>query len=104
MVRSRISFCAASGSFQRAESSAFAFSSARRRVEASTSKMPPQQPHGLLDGFDELLGFGAHEGSGTEAKRRSTTLISGAPGPSATLNRGRVQAASMQPSWKGGRQ
>jgi len=23
--------------------------------------MPPQQSHGLLDRFDELFGFGAHE-------------------------------------------
>jgi hypothetical protein len=23
--------------------------------------MPPQQSHGLLDRFDQLLGFGAHE-------------------------------------------
>ena len=37
-----------------------AFSSASRRVAVSTSKMPPQQPHGLLDVFDKLLGFGAH--------------------------------------------
>ena len=62
MVRSRISFCAASGSFHRPESSALAFSSARRRVAASTSKMPPQQPHGLLDVFDKGFGFGAHGG------------------------------------------
>jgi hypothetical protein len=37
-----------------------AFSSARRRVEVSTSKMPPQQADGLLDRFDERFGFGAH--------------------------------------------
>ena len=53
IVRSRISFCAASGSFQRLGSSDLAFSSARRRVAVSTSKMPPQQSHGLLDGFDQ---------------------------------------------------
>jgi hypothetical protein len=39
-----------------------AFSSARRRVEVSTSKMPPQQADGLLDRFDERFGFGAHDG------------------------------------------
>jgi hypothetical protein len=53
-------FCAASASFQSSGSSTFAFSSARRRVAASTSKMPPQQSHGLLDLFDERFGFGAH--------------------------------------------
>jgi hypothetical protein len=35
-------------------------SSARRRVDLSTSKMPPQQANGLLDRFDERFGFGAH--------------------------------------------
>jgi hypothetical protein len=59
-VRSRMSFCAASALFQRPGSSDFAFSSARRRVAAPTSKMPPQQSHGLLDVGDEGLGFGAH--------------------------------------------
>ena len=39
-----ISFCAFWGSFQRLGSSASLFSSARRAVDASTSKMPPQQP------------------------------------------------------------
>jgi hypothetical protein len=61
MVRSRISFCAASGSFHSAGSSDLALSSANRRVAASTSKMPPQQSHGLLDRFNQLFGFGAHE-------------------------------------------
>jgi len=46
-------FCAASASFQNDDDSDLAFSSARRRVEASTSKMPPQQSHGLLDVLDE---------------------------------------------------
>ena len=55
-----MSFCAASGSFQKVGSSDFAFSSARRRVAVSTSKMPPQQPDRLLDVFDELQRFGAH--------------------------------------------
>jgi hypothetical protein len=55
-----MTFCADSGSFQRPGSSDFALSSARRRVAASTSKMPPQQSDGLLDGFDQLLGFRAH--------------------------------------------
>jgi hypothetical protein len=64
VVRSRMSFCAASGSFQRFGSSDLALSSARRRVAVSTSKMPPQQSHGLLDRFDEGFGFGAHGESG----------------------------------------
>jgi len=53
-------FCAASASFQKAGFSALAFSSARRRVATSTSKMPPQQSQGLLDRFAERFGFGAH--------------------------------------------
>jgi hypothetical protein len=53
-------FCAASASFQRFGFSALAFSSARRRAAASTSKMPPQQSHRLLDGLDKRFGFGAH--------------------------------------------
>jgi hypothetical protein len=53
-------FCAASALFQRLGSSTLAFSSARRRVDCSTSKMPPQQSHGLLDLLDESFGFGAH--------------------------------------------
>jgi hypothetical protein len=53
-------FCAASVSFQKLGCSALAFSSARRRLAASTSKMPPQQSQGLLDGFAERFGFGAH--------------------------------------------
>jgi hypothetical protein len=61
IVRSRISFSANSGSVQRLGSSDLAFSSARRRVAASTSKMPPQQSHGLLDRFDQLFGFCAHD-------------------------------------------
>jgi hypothetical protein len=69
-VRSRISFCAASGSFQSAGFSALAFSSARRRVAVSTSKMPPQQSHGLLDRFDEGLGFRAHERLKTPGRNR----------------------------------
>ena len=43
-VRSCISFWAFCGSFQRLGSSASLFSSARRAVDFSTSKMPPQQP------------------------------------------------------------
>ena len=53
--------CAASASFQRSGSSDLAFSSARRRVAVSTSKMPPQQSQGLLDRFDQLFRFGAHD-------------------------------------------
>jgi hypothetical protein len=53
-------FCADSVSFQKFGSSALRFSSAKRRVAASTSKMPPQQSHGLLDRLGERFGFGAH--------------------------------------------
>jgi hypothetical protein len=55
-----MSFCASSGSFQKLGSSALTFSSARRRVAVSTSKMPPQQSHGLLDLFFERKRLGAH--------------------------------------------
>src|ERR1700722_19455261 len=60
-VRSRITFSARLGSVHRLGSSDFALSSPRRRLAASTSKMPPQQSHGLLDRFDQLFGFGAHD-------------------------------------------
>ena len=60
IVRSRITCCAASGLVQSSGSSDLAFSSARRRVAVSTSKMPPQQSQGLLDRLDQLFGFGAH--------------------------------------------
>jgi hypothetical protein len=60
--RSRISFCAAAGSFQMAESSALAFSSSRRRLAASQSKMPPQQGDGLLDVVGGAADFGTHGG------------------------------------------
>src|SRR5271155_990996 len=59
-VRSCISFCAFWGSFQRLGSSASLFSSASRAVDASTSKMPPQQPDRLLDLFNKAFDFGAH--------------------------------------------
>jgi hypothetical protein len=36
------------------------FSSASRAVDASTSKMPPQQPDRLLDLFNKAFDFGAH--------------------------------------------
>jgi hypothetical protein len=52
--------CAVAWSFQNVGSSAALFSSARRRVAVSTSKMPPQQPDRLLDVFNECLSFGAH--------------------------------------------
>jgi hypothetical protein len=60
-VRSRMIFCAASVSFQRLGSSAWAFSSARRRCAVSQSKMPPQQPDRLLGGFGERFDFSAHD-------------------------------------------
>jgi hypothetical protein len=56
-----MTFWACAGSFQRSALSASAFSSASRRVEASQSKMPPQQSNGLLDRIDQGLMFGAHE-------------------------------------------
>jgi hypothetical protein len=37
------------------------FSSARRRVAVSTSKMPPQQPDRLLDVFNQIVSFRAHK-------------------------------------------
>jgi hypothetical protein len=52
--------CALAESFQKLGSSAALFSSARRCVATSTSKMPPQQPDRLLDLIDEILGFRAH--------------------------------------------
>jgi len=60
--RSRISFCAAAGSFQIAGSSARAFSSSRRRRATSQSKMPPQQGDGLLDIVYGAGDFGTHAG------------------------------------------
>jgi len=56
-----MSFCASCGLFQIAGSSALAFSSSRRRVDLSQSKMPPQQGDGLLDVVDGALDFGAHD-------------------------------------------
>jgi hypothetical protein len=46
--------------FQSEGSSALAFSSSRRRVDLSQSKMPPQQAEGLLDLIDGSLNFGTH--------------------------------------------
>jgi hypothetical protein len=53
--------CARAWSLQNAGSSAALFSSARRRVAVSTSKMPPQQLQRLLDLFDKALSFRAHD-------------------------------------------
>jgi hypothetical protein len=55
-----MTFCAASVSFQRVGSSAWLFSSARRRWAVFQSKMPPQQPDRLLGFLYEVLDFGAH--------------------------------------------
>jgi hypothetical protein len=52
--------CALALSFQKLGSSAAAFSSARRALAASKSKMPPQQPNRLLDVLDQLFRLGAH--------------------------------------------
>jgi hypothetical protein len=53
--------CARAVSFQKLGSSACLFSSASRACDASTSKMPPQQPDRPLDVLDNLFRFGAHE-------------------------------------------
>jgi hypothetical protein len=47
-------------SFQNSGFSDSLFSSARRCCATSTSKMPPQQPHRLLDFFDQIDRFRAH--------------------------------------------
>src|SRR5580704_7381102 len=60
-VRSRMICCAFSGSSQSELDSASPFSSARRFCALSQSKMPPQQPDGLLGGFELVLGLGTHE-------------------------------------------
>jgi hypothetical protein len=73
-VRSCISFWAFWGSFQRLESSASLFSSASRAVDASTSKMPPQQPDRLLDLFNEAFDFSAHGFSDLRRKPRLTMM------------------------------
>ena len=59
-LRSCITRWARAVSFQSLGSSACAFSSARRALALSKSKMPPQQPDRPLDIFDQLFGFGAH--------------------------------------------
>jgi len=53
-------FCAAAASFQRAGSSARAFSSASLRTALSQSKKPPQQRERFLDLIDNRLILGAH--------------------------------------------
>jgi hypothetical protein len=53
--------CASCGLFQIDGSSALAFSSSRRRVDLSQSKMPPQQGKGLLDLVDGSMNFGTHD-------------------------------------------
>jgi hypothetical protein len=47
-------------SFQRLGSSACLFSSASCAFALSKSKVPPQQPDGLLDVIDHTLNFSAH--------------------------------------------
>src|SRR6185437_3499877 len=59
--RSRITRWPRLWSLHRLGSSNSLFSSARRRVAVSTSKMPPQQPQRLLDFVDQALDFGAHD-------------------------------------------
>jgi hypothetical protein len=58
--RSRITFWARSGELHRSGSSEAAFSSSRRRLAVSQSKMPPQQGDRLLDFIDDGLDLGAH--------------------------------------------
>jgi hypothetical protein len=67
--------CALLESFQNEGSSAALFSSASRRVAVSTSKMPPQQPHRLLDLFDQVLGFRAHGFLNSRAAKRRSILL-----------------------------
>src|SRR5215469_15426392 len=96
-VRSRISDCARLLSFQRLGSSTAAFSSARRRVALSQSKMPPQQRQRAPYLVARRLDLSAHveprsvfsneiskivvpAKAGTQGKRRDTaTLDSGSP-------------------------
>jgi hypothetical protein len=53
-------FCATFGSDQMLGSSARAFSSARRSLAISGSKIPPEQAERFADGFGVGFGFGAH--------------------------------------------
>ncbi|PYD83001.1 hypothetical protein CFR80_03075 [Komagataeibacter oboediens] len=55
-----MSFWAASESFHKSGSSARLFSSARRSIATSQSKMPPQQCHRLLDLVVQGLCLGRH--------------------------------------------
>ena len=75
--RSRIIFCAATGSFQMAGSSALAFSSSRRRSDLSQSKMPPQQSDGLLNLGNGTFGLGAHDGSDIRSEWRNVKVSRG---------------------------
>jgi hypothetical protein len=52
---------ARSASFQKLGSSAARLSSASLICATSKSKIPPQQPHRLLDLFDNCLDFRAHD-------------------------------------------
>src|SRR5258708_1429418 len=65
-VRSCISRLARWGSFHRLGSSARWFSSARRARALSKSKMPPQQPQGLLDFAHTRRNFRAHDLTGSK--------------------------------------
>jgi hypothetical protein len=59
-VRSRISFWAFSGSFQKSGRSESAVSSSNRTWARSQSKTPPEQSHGGFDLFGQRGDFGAH--------------------------------------------
>src|SRR5215813_14779457 len=65
-VRSCINRLARWGSFHRLGSSARWFSSARRARALSKSKMPPQQPQGLLDFAHNRCNFRTHDLTGSK--------------------------------------
>src|SRR5665647_2272235 len=82
--------CALAWSFQKAGSSANLFSSARRRVAVSTSKMPPQQPDRLLDVFNQVVSFRAHRLVHAAWRRRLINAVGAAL--SESLSRGDLTA------------
>ena len=61
LLRSRISFWAFSGSFQKSGRSESAVSSSNRTWARSQSKTPPQQSDGGFDLFSQSGDFGAHD-------------------------------------------
>jgi hypothetical protein len=65
------------GSFHSSGSSAIWFSSARRALDASKSKMPPQQPDRPLDILDDAFSFSAHFGLGSGTERPTKSFEAG---------------------------